>query len=569
MKKIYIKTLLGLAALALNTHFNANAQSLPVGTPVIEDYYRQAQLQGKVDSSWSFSIRPLFFSGKNKVLDVFDPDSSLTHKGSYLGPLPFAGKSGLFQVLPLTMGQQYNSHHPYGWNDGAMIPARGYQAIVSGGFFVKLGPLSVQLRPELVYAQNKDFDGFASGHTGQDLRNYFSFHNLVDQPERFGNGAYRKAFWGQSSIRLTFDPVSIGLSNENIWWGPGIQNALVLTNNAPGFKHLTLNTTHPIETPIGGFEGQLIAGKLEASGYPALLKNNIGDNDYLPIGRRNDWRYFTGINVNYHPRWVPGLTLGLIRTFNSYYDDVKANGFKAYFPFFTSYQKKATNLIGDPFPRDQITSVYARWLFTKAQAEIYFEYGLEDNSYNYRDFIGSPDHSRAYVFGLRKFLPLNSAKNQSILFGVEITQLSQQIDATIRETGLWYLNYQLTEGHTHQGQVLGAGIGSGGNIQSAELSWVSGLKKLGLNFQRYEHDADYLNLFFPPINGNSRKWVDFALGIQGSWDYGNFLFNAQIKAIRSLNYQWVLKDYDLQSSYYVPHNDVFNLFGQLGVTYRF
>jgi hypothetical protein len=51
------------------------------------------------------------------------------------------------------------------------------------------------------------------------------------------NGPFNKAFWGQSSIRLTFGPASIGLSNENIWWGPGIRNSLIMSNNAPGFKH--------------------------------------------------------------------------------------------------------------------------------------------------------------------------------------------------------------------------------------------------------------------------------------------------------------------------------------------
>ena len=34
-----------------------------------------------------------------------------------------------------------------------MIPNRGYQQLVSFGFFAELGPLSIQFKPESVYAE--------------------------------------------------------------------------------------------------------------------------------------------------------------------------------------------------------------------------------------------------------------------------------------------------------------------------------------------------------------------------------------------------------------------------------
>ncbi|MDB5288258.1 MAG: hypothetical protein JWR05_3207 [Mucilaginibacter sp.] len=542
------------------------AQSLPVGTPVLDDYYRRQQLLSKIDSNVSFTIRPLFPVAAFKVKDVFDPDSSF-RKDSYTktGPVTFDKGKGLIQLLPLSWQQQFNSDHPYGWNDGAMIPAKGYQTMISGGVFFKYGPLSIQLRPEYVYAVNPKFSGFATGHSDQDLINYYSYYTYIDWPERYGSGPFSKAFWGESSIRLTFGPASIGLSNENIWWGPGIRNSLIMSNNAPGFKHITLNTVRPINTYIGSFEGQVIAGRLDASGFSPLSETTLsnGSNIYAP--KRDDWRYFTGFNLNYHPRWVTGLTLGLIRTFDAYKKDV--TGFSGYVPFFVPYQKKNTNN-GDPFPRDQLTSLYARWLFTKAQAEVYFEYGLNDNSYNFRDFIGSPQHSRAYIFGLRKMFQLNGYTNQQILFSAEITQLSQTPDRLVRDASGWYIHSGVTQGHTNQGQILGAGTGSGGNLQSVDVSWISGLKKLGIGFERYEHNVDFYRTTFPDINGNSRKWVDFAFSLNGEWNYKNLIFNAKLQEIKSLNYQWVLKDYD-PTKYYIPHNDVFNFHGELGVTYRF
>jgi len=55
------------------------------------------------------------------------------------------------------------------------------------------------------------------------LQKYAQRVNRIDNPERFGNGSYSKLDWGQSNIRLTFDPVSIGLSNENFMVGPRCQ----------------------------------------------------------------------------------------------------------------------------------------------------------------------------------------------------------------------------------------------------------------------------------------------------------------------------------------------------------
>jgi hypothetical protein len=561
IKKMVV--VLGLFAVACVVPVKIYAQSLPVGTPVLDDYYRRAQLLGDVDSTLSFTIRPII--PVSHLKNVYYPDSTVKNHTA-----TFANGKGTLQILPLSWLQQFNSNHPYGWNDEAMIPAKGYQTMVSGGFYFSYGPLSIQLRPEFVYAANDNFAGFASGHSDADLQKYYTYHNNLDQPEQFGRGAYKKAFWGQSSIRLTFGYISMGLSNESIWWGPGIRNALILSNNAPGFKHFTLNTAKPISTFLGDFEGQVIGAKLEGSGLSPLLTTNTstGTNLYKP--KRRDWRYYSGFNINYHPKWLTGLTLGLTRTFNAYHQDVK--GFSGYIPFFTPYSKQSTTGAedggsGDAFARDQYTSFYGRWLFVKTQAEVYFEYGLNDNSYNLTDFIGSPDHSRAYIAGFRKMVSINGKKDQHILFSTEFTQMSQTVDRVVRPAGGWYVHSQVKDGQTNQGQVLGAGTGSGGNLQSMDISWVHGLKKLGIQAERYEHDVDFYQAHFADINGNSRKWVDFGFALVGEWNYKNLIFNAKLQQIKSLNYQWILMNYN-PAQYYIPNNDVYNFHAEFGITFR-
>lgn len=555
-----------LVFLLVGTSINLLGQTIPVGTHGLEDYYRRLQLQGKLDSTISFSNRPLSFESLNQK-DIFDPLEDLSNGGLYksFSPVFFANGKGRFQILPFTWQQQFNAHHPYGWNDGAIIPAKGYQTLLSGGFFAKFGPLTIQFRPEYVYAVNANFQSFGSNRANEELQYYFVNYNDIDNPERFGNSAYGKFSWGQSSIRLTVGPASLGLSNENIWWGPGIKNSLMMSNNAQGFKHVTLNTVRPVKTPIGSLEGQVFGGRLESSGFTPLQ----GDNS---IWRRprDDWRYLAGLNVNYQPKWLPGLFVGFTRTFMSYGPDLE--GLDDYVPFFIPFQKNKIDNGGgdDGSARDQRTSLYARWLFTKAKAEVYFEYGLNDNSYNFRDFIGSPEHSRAYLFGLRKLIPLRYKKDEFIQVGAEITQMSQTIDGLlIRDAFGFYYHGQVGQGYTNNGEVLGAGSGTGGNLQSFDVSWVKGLKRLGLSFDRLEHNRDfYDSAGFGNAKGGSRSWVDFALAAEGNWDYKNFLFNAKIQGIKSLNYQWRQKDFT-DSQYYIPHNTVFNFHGELGVAFRF
>lgn len=558
-----MRKILFIAIIFIACYNVAIAQYLPVGAHALEDYYRREQLLGRIDSNISFTVRPVISSatlGADK--NIFYPDSTVSDAPA--GFSNFSNGKGYIYLLPLSLQQKFNSNYPYGWNDGAMIPAKGAQTMVTGGVFIKYGILTIQFKPEFVYAANLPFSGFVgNGRSDSDLAGYYRFYNNIDQPERLGNGSYTKAFLGQSSIRLNFDPISIGISNENLWWGPGINNSLVLGNNAPGFKHLTLNTIRPISSFLGHFEGQIIVGRLEGTGLAPLNLTKQSDGDNLYKVKSQDWRYFTGVNINYHPKWVPGFTLGLTRTFQSYYKDV--NTLSEYIPFLFPYQKVNTN-DGDPIPRDQHTSVYARWLFNKAHAEVYFEYGLNDNSYNYRDFVGSPDHSRAYIFGGRKMLTLNAVKDQHILVSAEITQISQSPDRLIRPSVGWYTHFQVRQGYTHLGQVLGAG--GGGNMQTADISWVSGLKKLGVSFERYERNTDLTDWSFQAVNGNSRNWVDISIALHGEWNYRNFIFNARLQPIKSLNYQWITKD-RVADTYYVPNNNAYNFYAQAGAAYRF
>ena len=542
------------------------AQSLPVGTPVLEDYYRRNQLLGHIDSATSFTIRPLQPTQAFKINNAYLPDSAEYQVDDFARRLSFNKLNGnlVGTLLPLSAQTQFNTHHPYGWNDGAMIPAKGLQTLFSAGFYAKLGILSVQFRPELVWAANTYFDNFDKNHYEIIAARYYDVYNNIDLPVRFGNKMYSRAYWGQSSVRLNYKSLSFGLSTENLWWGPGMRNSLLMTNSAPGFKHLTLNTTKPIKTAIGSFEGQLIAGRLENSGYPPTVPERQLFGNPLYVEKPTDWRYLSGIVLTWQPKWVSGLFLGVTRTAQSYAKDL--SGIGDYFPFFSQYKDVSAD---QPYSkRDERRSVFTRFIWTQEHAEIYFEYGINNNTNTFRNSLLDPQNSRAYVFGLRKLLPINLSKNEYFSIGVEAAQLQQTSIDKILSIDQWYVNKYVRQGYTNRGELLGAGIGPGANLQTLNLSWFKGLKKIGLQLERLVHNDDFYYYAYEDSGDFRRHWVDLSVAAVGEWNYKNFIFNAQLSGIKSINYQWYLLQ-NPGDPYWVNGKTALNIQLQAGLTYRF
>lgn len=547
----------------------SQAQSLPVGAPVLEDALRRAQLLGEIDSSISFTSRPLFPAASMKLKNVFDPYDAMEKERLTIstGQYRFAKNKGMVQLLPFIWQQQFNTDHPYSLNDGAMIPAKGYQTLISEGVYAQYGPLSIQLRPEYVFAENKIFQGFYKEQPDQVWAGYYNVLNYIDLPERFGDKPYQKLLWGQSSVRLTFGALSLGLSNENLWWGPGDRNSLVMSNTAEGFKHLTLNTVKPIKTFIGSFEGQIISGRLDNSGFAPPDTNRTYNGSKLYVPKRNDWRYINGMVISYQPKWVPGLFLGLTRTFITYYKDM-GTSLKDFLPIITPISKKANyGETESAVPNDQRASFFLRWLWLKTHAELYVEFFREDHAYDTRDFILEPDHQHAYLFGLRKLIPLKGHEDQYIQFKLEVTQLAQTSTNPDRAEGEIYLHHAgIPQGYTNKGQLLGAGIGPGSNMQSASISWIKKLKMIGIQVERYVHDQDFQNRV---IRDSRANWVDLGTSVFGEWNYKNFLFSSKLEFIKSLNYEHYYQPIpDNLSAFRKPRN-IINFQAQIGVMYRF
>jgi len=562
------RRLLLIAIFLMATNISLFGQTLPVGLlDNIEDTYRRQQLLGRDSSKSSYMIRPMYMSPDKN----FDLNEDGKYRVNDFMKLIYTDPGTKLKVyaLPVVWQNQVNTHHPYGINDGSMVQARGYQTQISAGLFAQIGPLTIQLRPEYVYADNTKFQKLSEAPN----KEYFitpitNYYNRIDLPDRFGDNDYSKLSWGQSSIRLNAGPVSFGLSNENLWWGPGVRNSLLMSNNASGFKHLTLNTIKPINTYIGSFEAQIVGGRLEQSGVPGPIGQQY-------VQQPKDWRYFSGIVATYQPKWIPNFFIGAERTFIVNKRDM-GSSFGDYFPIFTSPEKSTfENPDGsnaeDQAARDQYIAFFTKYVLPESKAEIYFEYGRNDHSYNTRDALVEPQHSRAYIVGFRKLIPLRRA-DEYIQMGIEFTQLQMPETRYIRDTPPWYGHYQVVDGYTNRGQVLGAGIGPGSNLQSLNVNWVKGLKKIGLQFERMANNEDLFTNFAlntpSPQQFINRHWIDLSVGTNFAWTYKHFVLNSQLVYIKSLNYQYQWKDDDGVDFWTWDQQDVNNFNIKVGILYK-
>jgi len=547
------------------------SQTVNLNESHIIDYLRTSQLLGNLNSNFSFTQKPI-----NIGEDGIKINQSVLNLNEYSPTiLNFFNGKGKLKFLPIDFNVEFNSNHPYNRNNGSMIPNRGYQQLISAGLYAKIGLLSINLKPEYLFAENKNFSGFYDGHPDIIWAKRYNLWNHADIPERFGEKSHNKTLIGQSSIRLNYKGLSFGISNENIWWGPSIRNGIMMSNHAAGFKHITFNTNRPVKTKVGNFEWHFVTGRLEPSGFtpPQTDRTYAGTLLYVPQGNQTgnyvDWRYFQGYSFTYSPKWIPGLSIGMIKWVQFYRALLDGEYFwmegnPGYFPIFSNLFRENDKLSDIEDQIDQAGGLFFRWLWEDSKAEIYAEFHYNDAKLNMRDLLLDSDHSRAVTLGLQKIFSSRNKKN-NYLFSWEWTQLEQTAGRLIRSAGSWYMHAYVSAGLTNKGEVLGAGIGPGSNSHYFSLSRINKDSKIGVSFEIIDQDNDFYYYAFESTDDFRRYWKDYNIHFNFNKKLKNIWMSSSLIYSRSLNYQWELDD--STEPYYHPGRDVNNFHLNLKLTY--
>lgn len=478
---VLIRTIIVLlAGLLYLSPLQLQAQMLIVGSPE-EDSLRMAQLSVSDKPLVSMAVRPV-----------------------ELLPAVISWKKVQVAALPITLITQYNSHHPFGWNDGAMILAKGVQTFVRAGVYLRYGIMEVQLAPEWVYAANNRYD--TSVNWGSNA-----------------GGVYNKAFPGQSAAGIRVGAVSMGVSSQNLWWGPGIRSSLLMSNNAPGFLHAYIRSNRPAKTPIGNFEWQLIGSRLDSDSTRPY------ENRHLKLTTETypaTWRYQSAFVISYQPKWIPGLFVGMTRSLQRYQKDIGLGGssfLKKYVPVLTKAFQKKNEQSDDAENTDQLASFFFRWVMPKSGWEFYGEWGYNDYKQNIRDYAMDATHSAAYILGASK---LFKSGNNQIVIGIETMKQSETPSNLLRGAGNWYVHGG-DNGYTHYNQILGAGVGYGTDLQSIWGRIINARSNFSIawQFQLISHDP----------NRFSYQWIDYCWNIQPIWKKNELSFSPSINLIQSRN----------------------------------
>jgi hypothetical protein len=479
--------------------------AIPVGFTDIDEQIRNLQLLDKIPSDQSLTIRPYHTDTKfnyAKILSLID--SNIKYNG-----LLYQSRGNSITLLPINLSQKLNTDHPYGWNDGAMSYSKGYQMQVAAGIFASFGNLKVQLRPEFVKTASGQYE------TNQ------SWGLVTD--------GLSKILPGQSSIRYDLNKISLSASTQNLWWGPGISNSMLMSNNAPGFFHYSIASNRPLKTFLGNFHFQIISATLKQDSSQGFEHRNLKK---LNLQNRN--RTYNALTFTFQPVIMKNITFGLTRAFQNLAENNISGFVPKYLPVLGSFFGSAYN---DTINRDQILSFNTRWVFPKNHAEVYFEFGYNDAKDNFRDLMLDMSHSSGYVFGFKKLSYLNNL--DYLDFGAEVIRMAQTPSYLMRNAGNFYEHGRMTEGYTHKNQILGAGSGFGNNMQTVNLSFNRGWNKYGLIFNHIvQNPTQIVTSSIENLGLRTTKWEDFSYGIQSRYRYRNILFSANLEYINSKNYLW-------------------------------
>jgi capsule assembly protein Wzi len=468
------------------------------------------------------------------------PDYLLRSASTMTPPLGADRRTPRWAIIAPEISAIQNFALPYSLNDGALWAGRGTNLRVLAGVRAEWGPLRVVLAPELVYSSNKAYE-LAYPPTAAPVppgRSPWAnpwhagpYPFSIDLPLRFGDRAISKIEPGQSSVAVRAWKLETGVATENYWWGPTVRNALVLSNNAPGFPHLFLRTAAPIETPIGAFSARWLAGVLEES-------------DFFDSDPRNDTRSISMFGLAWQPWFERNLTFGATRAVYARADN-RRDALGDFAQVFNDIGEPSEKPLFNPAigpGRDQVLSLFARWVLPADGFETYVEWGRAQQPVSLHDFLVEPDHTQAYSIGLQWAGPelhmvgryprrggqVGSFKVSPgrVRIRSEFASLEQATTFRLRTTGTWYTSDPVVQGYTNRGQSIGAAIGPGSSTQWLAVDYVADAWHAGISLERtrWQEDAHSLQIWPAGQGGWCEHDVTLLRGLNGSvrTRYGTF-----------------------------------------------
>ncbi len=444
-----------------------------------------------------------------------------------LGYEPFwdvpAENAVFWSLLSPELRTVWNSDLPHSMNQGSLWAGRGLSTQLTAGVRFRFRNAALILAPHVVREENRAFQtaSFPEAGLPRDrhvLASLFHYPPAsMDLPLRFGTEPRTFLELGQSSFTVRTGRVAFGAATENLWWGPGIRNGLLMSAQAPGIPHLFLRTERPLETRAGNVEARWLLGRLVES-------------DYFDFDPENDHRSLSALALTLAPAFEPNLTIGVAR---AVYAPSGRLPLGSALDVFRSAGRPST-APGDTLlapDRDQLFTLFARWVFPGAGFEAFGEWGRYEQPKSLRDLLELPDHSRGYTVGMQ--YARSAPGSTHFRFQTEITNLEPSTSYRIRPPGEWYASRAVPQGYTHRGRTIGAAIGPSGSSQWLAADVLGRRWSAGVYGARIRWENEALYTYLPEFR---RADVTLLMGVRATAQAGPLRVSAEYAPSIRLNY---------------------------------
>ena len=417
-----------------------------------------------------------------------------------------------------------NSAMPFSQNRGSLWAGKGTNLLALMGFRAEWSRVRLIVAPEFAYSPNSDWnlrENYFAPPVPVDRSEftfaYYTGRFTIDQPMRYGTRQIQSLMPGQSTLLVRAGLTEIGASTENEWWGPGVRNAIVISDNANGLPHLFVRSGSPIQTRAGALDFRWLVGQLEESEFFDTLETN-------------QFRSLSLLGATLRTRWDPNLTLGFAHAV--FATASSRNEFASRWLDVLTNPSKHDSTVGGR-KKDQILSLFFRRVFPDDGLELYGEWARNEAPSSLRDFFVAPNHSQGYTLGA---VWRSSPSMAFWRMQAELTQLEQSATFRNRSVSSWYTSENVPQGYTHRGQILGASIGPGASTQFVGADYVRKAWEAGGYLGRIRWNEDvHTNFGFPAYVSYCNHDLSVFPGVRGKLRGRIGTFSADLTLQNRLN----------------------------------
>jgi hypothetical protein len=189
-----------------------------------------------------------------------------------------------------------------------------------------------------------------------------------------------------------------------------------------------------------------------------------------------------------------------------------------------------------PHTREQILSLFGRWILPAEGAEVYAEWARVALPTSLRDFLSEPHHSQGYTLGLQWARRVRA--NSLVRLQAEVTNLEESSTFNNRPVPSFYVSGGVPQGYTHRGRTIGAAIGPGASSQWLATDFLASGWSAGIFVGRIRWDND---VYF---RGRDRREVGHDVSLFAGVRGGGHLLGSDVRAefIPSHRYNYLFQN---------------------------